>query len=78
MKKVLIPVCMVIALTAVSTPMATVQDAHAMMTLGCTTAADFGWAHWGWNMICRYEMLDLGQWGEWENIDPFGEFRGQW
>lgn len=71
MKKVLLLVCLVIVLTAVSTPMATVQDAHAMTPLGCTTAADFGWAHWGWNMICFYEMYDLGGW---EEIDPNSEW----
>ena len=70
MKKRLSIICLVVLLSVVSTPVANLESAQAFTTLGCTTAADFGWAHWGWNMICYYETLSIDpgyyDW-EWDN-----------
>jgi hypothetical protein len=59
MKKLLAIICLVMLFSVATTPVATVDEAQAMASLGCTTAMDFGWSHWGWNMICYYELISI-------------------
>jgi hypothetical protein len=68
MKRLFSILCLVVLLSAVSTPVSELGSALAFTTLGCTTAADYGWAHWGWNMVCYYETV---------SIDP-GDYDWDW
>ena len=69
MKKTFAVICLIMVLSVLSTPVVQVQEAQAFTSLGCTTAADFGWAHWGWNKICYYEVAysqpPFGDWDDW-------------
>ena len=76
MKKTLLTLVIIMAISTVSTPVATVEEAHAAPIggLGCTTAADFGWENWNWNQICYYEMVMIdpgidGTTDWWNNYD---------
>lgn len=49
MKKALLTLVIIVAISTVSTPVAMVEEAHAMGSLGCSTAADLNWESWNWN-----------------------------
>jgi len=71
MKKCLFAMMVVMVVSAVSTPVAIVEQAMAapLDTPGCITAYEMGWENWNWNQICYYEMVAL---------DPGFEMPGFW
>jgi len=74
-KKLMLTLALVLLAFAVTDVVAP-QEAQALAPLECTTAADFGWRNYGWNVLCIWALQmdpgwneDGGSW-EWTAVDP--------
>lgn len=75
MKKLLTTCLLAVTLFAVGDMLAP-QDAQALMPLACTTAMDYGWRNYGWNVLCVWHLqMEQGyyegpEWDGWSSVTP--------
>lgn len=79
MKK-LLTLCLLVFMCVAIGDMLAPQEAHALLPLACSTAADLGWRNWGWNAICVWflQMEGYNNDGDgWSATTPHNDQPGQ-